>query len=63
MIYVRFGIMGSWRYGIWWVRFFGRGYVIRAPWNPPLFSERYGHRLPIVILRGWRLSNFSVPRP
>lgn len=41
-------------HGIAWLRIFGRGVVIHAPWNPPLFSERNGLRK-VLRLFGWRI--------
>lgn len=33
----------------------GHWYHIKAPWNPPLFSERYGHVQTLWRALGWRL--------
>jgi hypothetical protein len=28
---------------------------VKAPWNEPLYSERYGGRKPLVKVGGWRM--------
>jgi hypothetical protein len=38
------GFCFSPRYGVFWLRVNGRVYFAKAPWNEPLFSERYVHR-------------------
>lgn len=53
----------STEYGVWWVGC-GRGrFQIKAPWNEPLFSERYGHARFIRLGGGWRCRFFTVPEP
>jgi len=42
---------------LWFRRGSGRCFMIKAPWNKPLFSERYGHWTHCRILGfrwGWR---------
>lgn len=44
------------RYGIAWFRFgkhYERLHIVRAPWCPPLFSERNGYEN-IKRFMGWR---------
>lgn len=51
----RYGICANWTSGIWWLRLRRCLFVIKARWNDPLFSERYGYyvfRLPLGF--GWR---------
>jgi len=46
----------AWKSGVWWVRSQRSLLILRASWNDPLFSERYGYyafRLPLGF--GWRL--------
>ena len=45
--------------GVAWLRAGGSGFQVFAPWKVPLFSERYGHRVPILRAFGWRL--FALP--
>jgi hypothetical protein len=51
----RFGIGASYDIGVWFIRY--RKYVIalRAPWDEPLFSERYGCQKTLASFRRWRL--------
>lgn len=45
----------SWRFGIWHLRVRSRLWFVKASWSRPLFSERNG--LGVVVLlsaRGWR---------
>ncbi len=42
------------KYGIWWFRILGYGLIMRAPWNKPLFSERYGYRK-VIKFKNWRI--------
>jgi len=53
-IYHFSGCHMSREYGIAWFRVRGYGLMIKAPWNEPLFSERYGYRK-FVGLFGWRV--------
>lgn len=46
---------GSILHGVWWFRLFGSGLLLRAPWDSPLFSERYGYQKPKMKFKGWRL--------
>lgn len=46
---------GSWKYGVWTVRIKQSSLQLKAPWNSPLFSERYGLKTWIIRFRGWRL--------
>lgn len=41
--------------GIAWFRINGYGLMFKAPWNEPLFSERYGLRK-FIGIRGWRVA-------
>jgi len=41
--------------GIWWIRVFGRGIALHAPWKRALFSERYGYRKMLRLGFGWRV--------
>ena len=45
---------GSRESGVWWLRMFGYGVQVKAPWNKPLFSERNGYRK-FFPKRGWRI--------
>lgn len=42
-------------YGAGWLRVFGYGLSLKAPHCRPLFSERYGYKIPWLRLAGWRL--------
>lgn len=33
----------------------GRGWELKAPWMPPVFSERMGYKKPVIQLAGFRL--------
>lgn len=48
-------------HGIWWVGVGRARIILKAPWNRPLFSERYGFvkRLPLGF--GWRLLFRTIP--
>jgi hypothetical protein len=46
---------GDKKYGLWWVRIFGYGLSLKAPWAKRLFSERNGYTKAITI-KGWSLS-------
>lgn len=46
---------GSYSQGIWWIRVFGYGLSLKAPWDKPLFSERNGYTKVIVKFKGWRV--------
>lgn len=46
---------GDYRSGIWWLRIFGRGVSLHAPWKRPLFSERNGLRWMLRLGAGWRV--------
>lgn len=43
--------------GSFWLRLggYGPGISVLSPDVPVLFSERHGHRRPIIRWRGWRL--------
>lgn len=45
----------SWHYGIWSIRIGRRMLMLKAPWNEPLFSERYGFNKTLLACRDWRL--------
>ena len=52
---------GSSEWGTWW---FGLGrwrLILKAPWNEPLFSERYGYCTYIRLGAGWRIRSRLVP--
>ncbi len=51
---------GSTEWGVWWVGFGRWRLMLKAPWNEPLFSERYGFKKKIPLLRGWRLLWFRA---
>lgn len=39
-----------------WLRFSDRaGWLVKAPWNRPLFSERYGYVRPTAKILGFRI--------
>lgn len=40
---------------LFWVRFFGLGFLVKYPSSPPLFSERYGYRKPLLSIFGFRV--------
>lgn len=46
---------GSREFGTWWLGLGPVRLILRAPWNEPLFSERYGHTKTIKIGGGWRV--------
>jgi hypothetical protein len=47
--------------GIWNVVWLGPFRVqLKAPWYPPLFSERYGLKRHIPLGFGWRVAVFLV---
>lgn len=48
-------LTGSREMGTWWLGIGPLRLIIRAPWNAPLFSERYGHTKTLKIGGGWRL--------
>jgi hypothetical protein len=48
---------GTWWFGIWRWRM-----IVKAPWNAPLFSERYGHTTTLRLGFGWRVTFRLVPR-
>lgn len=52
---------GSAKYGIWWLGLYRWRLMLKASWNEPLFSERYGGRFTIHLPSGWRLQSFLVP--
>lgn len=49
--------------GIWWVRVPLGVAALKAPWNPPLFSERYGYKRRVPLGFGWRLLFFRPNEP
>jgi hypothetical protein len=49
--------IGSWWIGVWRFRV-----ILKAPWNGPLFSERYGHATVFPLGFGWRVRFRLVPR-
>lgn len=51
---------GSWERGVWWVGFGRARVILRAAWNEPLFSERYGFTNTWRIAKGWRLQTRMV---
>ena len=50
-----FCLVWDWQAGVVWLRIFGYGLSIKAPWWPPLFSERNGFKRPLLKIGGWRL--------
>jgi hypothetical protein len=48
-------------WGTWWVGIWRFRIILRAPWNEPLFSERYGHTKTLKVGRGWRVAVRMVP--
>lgn len=48
-------IGGSWKFGEWSFRYKKFILQLKAPWNTPLFSERYGYSKPVFKLGEWRL--------
>jgi hypothetical protein len=49
-----FGWAGSVQVGTWWVGIGRWRAIIKAPWNEPLFSERYGLTTTYRLGFGWR---------
>lgn len=45
-------------HGIWWIRIPLGVAALKAPWNAPLFSERYGFKRRLPLGFGWRLLFF-----
>lgn len=43
---------GSWKTGAWRVK----RLVLRAPWQRPLFSERYRYEHRLLLGFGWRIT-------
>jgi hypothetical protein len=50
------GMTVAWSLGVINVRIRGYGLQIKAPWNEPLFSERYGYVWFWPLGFGWRFS-------
>lgn len=50
----------DWEYGNCTVCVLGYGFQIKAPWNIPLFSERYGYRTKLPLGFGWRILAFKL---
>ncbi len=42
-------------HGTVFVRVRGDGYILKAPWCAPLFSERNGYKLAVINFLGWRV--------
>jgi hypothetical protein len=42
-------------WGTWWLGIGRSRMIVKAPWNAPLFSERYGHTKTFKIGGGWRV--------
>ena len=55
------GWSASYEYGVWWLGILRWRIMLKAPWNEPLFSERYGYRRVILKYRGWRVLSFMAP--
>lgn len=47
--------------GSWWIGLGRSRLILKAPWNGPLFSERYGLTKTFKIGGGWRLQFRRVP--
>lgn len=52
-------VFGSVSHGVWGFLAFGWWGILRAPWDVPLFSERYGYEKYTRLCAGWR---FKVRR-
>lgn len=48
--------LGSWWVGVWRWRL-----ILKASWNEPLFSERYGKVASLKLGFGWRIISKVVP--
>jgi hypothetical protein len=46
---------GSTEWGTWWLGIWRWRMILKAPWNEPLFSERYGHATFVRLGFGWRV--------
>lgn len=56
-------LFGFWHGGgIWTARVFRALVQVKAPSYPMVFSERYGHKKPVLRVAGWRLF-FALPSP
>lgn len=49
-------------YGIWWIGLMRWRLIVKAPWNKPLFSERYGYAWHMRLPFGWRVASRLAPR-
>ena len=52
----------SWEWGTWWLGVWRWRFIVKAPWNEPLFSERYGFTWTMPIGFGWRIQFRLVDR-
>lgn len=48
--------------GVAWLGIFRFRVFLRAPWNEPLFSERYGFTTTFRLGRGWRIQFRMAPK-
>jgi hypothetical protein len=55
-----FAWAGSSRWGTWWIGVGRWRLIIKAPWNEPLFSERYGFIFTVCVGFGWRVQSRLV---
>lgn len=47
--------------GSWWVGLWRWRLILKASWNTPLFSERYGKTATLNLGFGWRITSRLVP--
>jgi hypothetical protein len=52
---------GSAEWGTWWLGIWRWRLLVKAPWNEPVFSERYGYTKTLRIGGGWRVQSRLVP--
>lgn len=50
------GWAGSYSWGTWWVGAGRFRLILKAPWNAPMFSERYGYTRYMPLGFGWRVT-------
>lgn len=50
-----FALTSSRELGVWWLGIGRFRLILKAPWNRPLFSERYGLTRTLRLVSGWRV--------
>lgn len=48
-------------WGTWWLGVWRWRLILKAPWNAPLFSERYGYTRKLPLGFGWRVLFRLIP--